>query len=407
MTDSRSSPASPPAFTETTHPPPQNVALFSPARLLRRRRLWGFFSGLAALVVVALIWNELSPRGIESTDDAYIAGNILPVASQIPGTVTHILADNTAEVSAGELLIELDPTDARMDLARARAELLQAIRSARGLFANTERFAADVRLRQVESDKARADLGVRQALASSGVISKEELRHAQDAFNASQAALLSAEKMRIQAIAQTDGSTITSNPSVQMATERLRAAALAVERTRVFAPAGGMVAQRNAQVGKRVGTGERLLTIVPLDQLWVDANFKEVQIKDIRPGQSATVTADIYGSSVVYHGKVAGVEAGTGSAFALLPPQNATGNWIKVVQRTPVRILLDPGELRRHPLRVGMSAAVSVDTGEAASASPPKRAAVGDVTAFYDAQARAADAVVRETLDAGLQETSP
>ncbi len=378
-----------------------------PAGSLRRKRLRGFAIVLAALILASLIWKGFSHHEVETTDDAYVAGNILPVASQIPGTVTHILADNTAEVSAGELLIELDPTDARMDVSLARAELLQAIRTARGLFANTERFAADVRLRQVESDKARADLGVRQALATSGVISQEELRHAQDAFNASQAALLSAEKMRIQAIAQTDGSTIKSNPSVQMAAERLRAAALAAVRTRVFAPANGMVAQRSAQVGKRVSTGERLLTIVPLDQLWVDANFKEVQIKDIRPGQSATVTADIYGSSVIYHGKVAGIEAGTGSAFALLPPQNATGNWIKVVQRAPVRIVLDPGELRLHPLRIGMSATVSVHTDEPATTSPQKPAAVGDVTAFYNAQAQAADAVVRETLEAGLQETSP
>ncbi len=182
--------------------------------------------------------------------------------------------------------------------------------------------------------------------------------------------------MRIQAIAQTAGSTIKSNPSVQIAAERLRAAALAAVRTRVFAPANGMVAQRSAQVGKRVSTGERLLTIVPLDQLWVDTNFKEVQIKDIRPGQSATVTADIYGSSVVYHGQVAGIEAGTGAAFTLLPPQNATGNWIKVVQRAPVRIVLDPGELRLHPLRIGMSATVSVHTDEPATTPPQKPATV-------------------------------
>ncbi|ACF02715.1 secretion protein HlyD family protein [Rhodopseudomonas palustris TIE-1] len=366
-------------------------------RAVRRKRLAWFGILLATTAVAAGAWAYLSNPALRHTDDAYVGGQLVQITSEMSGAVTRILADNTDWVAAGDVLVELDSTDARIELASAKAELAQAVRSVRGLFASDARSDADVRLRLAEFNKAQGDLNVKQTLVSTGAVSRESLRHANDALSAAQAALASAQQARAQALALVNNSTLASNPPVQVAAERVRAAALAIERTKITAPVSGMVAQRSIQLGRRVGPGEKMMTVVPLDRLWIDANFKEVQLHGVCVGQPATVTADIYGRSVTYHGTVRGIEAGTGAAFALLPAQNATGNWIKVVQRTPVRISLDPAELIQHPLRIGMSAEVEVDTAtcDPAAAHATRQQ---ELSAIHDARAAAADAVVRQVI---------
>jgi membrane fusion protein, multidrug efflux system len=364
----------------------------------RRRRLLWFGAGAIA---IAGAWGAaalLSNPHLRSTDDAYVGGNVVQITPETAGTVTRILVDNTDRVGAGETVVELDAADARIELAAAEAQLAQAVRDARGLFSSDERFDADVRLRQAELDKARGDLRARQPIAGTGAVTGEEVRHAADTVRIAEAALASALKARAEASTRTAGSTISSNPAVQGAVERVRAAALAVERARIRAPVGGMIAQRTVQLGRRVSAGDRLMSVVPLDQLWIDANFKEIQLKGVCPGQPARVTADIYGHDVVYHGRVQGVEAGTGAAFALLPAQNATGNWIKVVQRAPVRIALDPRELVRNPLRIGMSTTVELDAGRCDPEGARRVASEGQADTIYARQMQAADQTVRRII---------
>jgi membrane fusion protein (multidrug efflux system) len=365
----------------------------------RRKRLLWF--GVAA-VAVAGAWGAttlLSDPDLRSTDDAYVGGHVVQITPETAGTVTKILADDTDPVAAGDTLVELDGADARIELATAEAQLAQAVRDVRGLFASDDRFDADVSLREAELDKARADLKARQPIAGTGAITGEDVRHAAAAVRIAGAALASAQKARAEAMTRTSGSTLGSNPAVQMAVARVRAAALAVERTRIKAPVGGMVALRTVQLGRRVSAGDRLMSVVPLDQLWVDANFKEIQLSGVCPGQPARVIADIYGGKIVYHGRVQGMEAGTGAAFALLPAQNATGNWIKVVQRAPVRIALDPRELARNPLRIGMSTEVEIDAGKCDAKNTARRAPAAMASGnIYAQQARAADETVSRII---------
>ncbi|MFC0240015.1 HlyD family secretion protein [Rhodopseudomonas telluris] len=365
-------------------------------RAVRRKRLAWLGLLLASTAVSAGAWAYFSDPALRRTDDAYVGGQSVQITSEMSGTVTRIVADNTDWVSAGDVLVELDSTDPQIELASAKAQLAQAVRNVRGLFASDARSDADVHLRLAEFNKAHGDLNVKQTLVSSGAVSRESLRHANDALSAAQAALASAQQARAQALALVNNSTLASNPPVQVAAERVRAATLAIERTRITAPVSGMIAQRSIQLGRRVGPGEKMMTVVPLDRLWVDANFKEVQLHGVCVGQPAKVTADIYGRSVTYHGTVRGIEAGTGAAFALLPAQNATGNWIKVVQRAPVRISLDRSELIQHPLRIGLSAEVEVDTktceSSAALAKQDERSTI------HDARSAAADAVVRQVI---------
>ncbi|MGB3290323.1 MAG: HlyD family efflux transporter periplasmic adaptor subunit [Burkholderiaceae bacterium] len=337
----------------------------------------------AALVFIVIgiayaIWWAIYASNYESTDDAYVHGNLVQVTSQIPGTVIGIGADNTQTVDKGTVLIELDPSDAGIALAQAEAALAQAVRHTRTVFVQNDALEADVAVRradieraQVDLSKAQSDLKRRQTLAHSGGVSGEEILHAQTAVKAAQSGLaqaqaaLAASKAKLQTNqALTTGTTVEAHPDVMQAADQLRKAWLANSRTRLPAPVDGLVAQRSAQVGQHVAPGTPLMTIVPLDQVWVEANFKEGQLRHMKPGQNATLTADLYGSDVTYHGKITGLAAGTGSAFALLPAQNASGNWIKVVQRVPVRIALDPKELAAHPLRVGLSMQVDVELSE-------------------------------------------
>ncbi|MDY0310155.1 MAG: HlyD family efflux transporter periplasmic adaptor subunit [Castellaniella sp.] len=348
----------------------------SPSRA--RLMLWatGIFV-LAALLYGA--WWLLFAARYESTDDAYVHGNLVQISAQIPGTVVDIGAEETQTVPQGARLVTLDGSDTDIALAQAEAALAQTVRHTQTLFVQNEALAADVtvgeaNVAQAETllSKARNDLQRRNALRGTGGVSGEELRHAQIAVKSAEASLaqaragLSAARAKLSTNqALTRGSSVATHPDVQQAADQVRQAWLASIRTRVLAPVGGMIAQRPVQLGQRIQPGTALMTIVPLDSLWVEANFKENQLDAMRPGQQATLVSDLYGNKVTYHGTVVGIAAGSGSAFALLPAQNASGNWIKVIQRVPVRIRLDPQELQAHPLRVGLSMTVEVNLSSA------------------------------------------
>lgn len=311
----------------------------------------------------------------ENTDNAYVQANVVQITPQVGGTVLAIQADDTDFVKAGQPLVKLDPADARVALDRAEAQLAQTVREVRTLFANNAALKAQVALREADiaranSDVTRAqdDVERRRPLLATGAVGKEEFNHAQSQLAAARSALAAAQSARVAAaeqlaanVALTDGSAVEDHPNVQRAAAQVREAYLAAQRTELVAPVDGYVARRSVQLGQRVQAGAPLMSVVSLGDTWVDANFKEGQLRKLRIGQPATLEADVYGSKVEYHGRVVGLGAGTGAAFSLLPAQNATGNWIKVVQRVPVRIALDPKEVQAHPLRVGLSMDVTVD----------------------------------------------
>jgi membrane fusion protein, multidrug efflux system len=389
------------------------------SRLARRKRLLVALASAIVLVGVGygLYW-FITQRHYESTDNAYVGGNLVQITPQVTGTVVAIYADDTDFVKAGQPLVKLDATDARIALDQAQAQLGQTVREVRTLFANNLALQAQVALRETdvvrarsEVERAREDVNRRQELAPRGAVSGEELSHvvtalanAGSSLSAAEASVVAAREQLAANRALTEGTTVEEHPSVQRAAARVREAYLAVSRAELPAPVSGYVAKRSVQVGGRVQAGAPLMTVIPLDQLWVDANFKESQLRGMRIGQPAEVTADVYGGKVTYHGKVEGLSAGTGAAFALLPAQNATGNWIKVVQRVPVRIALDPKELAEHPLRVGLSTEARVDisdqSGKSLADAPPTRAVAQ--TAVFDAHSTAADAIVRKIIAANL-----
>jgi membrane fusion protein (multidrug efflux system) len=298
------------------------------------------------------------------TDNAYVGGNLVNVSSQVTGSVVEIRADETQLVQAGMEIVRLDPADAEVALAQAEARLGTAVRQQRERYTNVAQFEAVALQRRVELKAKQEDLARRAPLAADNVVSGEDVAHARRAVDDARAALEVAQKQLEAARVAVAGVSPAEHPNVLAAKADYLSAWLAARRNAIVAPVSGYVAKRSVQVGSRIAPGAPLLSIVPLDQLWVDANFKESELRDIRVGQPARIEADIYGGKVVYHGKVVGLGAGTGSAFSLLPAQNATGNWIKVVQRVPVRISLDPKELAAHPLRVGLSATVDVDISQ-------------------------------------------
>ncbi len=314
---------------------------------------------IAGLAYAAYYVLVLSKR--VQTDNAYVGGNLVNVTSQVSGSVIEIRADETQLVQAGTEIIKLDPSDAQVALAQAEAHLGTVVRQARQSYTNVQQFDAAVAQRQVALKTAEEDLARRLPLAASQIVSGEDIAHARQNVQEARAALAVAQQQAAAARVTVAGVQPQQLPAVQAAKADYLSAWLAARRNAIVAPVTGYVAKRNVQVGQRIAPGTALLTIVPLNQLWVDANFKESELRDIRVGQPVTIESDIYGSDIKYHGRVEGLSAGTGSAFSLLPAQNATGNWIKVVQRVPVRISLDPKELQAHPLRVGLSATVDVD----------------------------------------------
>lgn len=345
------------------------------ARAERRRK--GFLVLGAVVLGAALIWGGywlIRERFYESTADAYVAGNIVAVTSRENATVTALHADNTQQVRKGQLLIEMDPSIAEINMKAAEANLARAVRGVRGAFASADSYRAQLAQANAALARAREDYERRRS-ALGGAVSGEELSHARSAVTAAQSAVSAAQGGLAQAQSGIAGVDADNNPDVLAAIAQLRAAAIALSHMRIVAPVDGIVAQRTVQVGQRVSAGAPLLAVVPLSNVWIDANFKEGQLARMRIGQPVRVTADIYGSGVVYRGRLAGLGAGSGSAFALLPPQNASGNWIKIVQRVPVRIALDPQDLKQHPLRLGLSTSVRVDvrdqSGPLVSSAPP------------------------------------
>jgi membrane fusion protein, multidrug efflux system len=347
----------------TSESPNTNVK--TAARVMRRWRWLGAVGGVALTLAAAygVYWGSVA-RYHQTTDDAYVGGNVVQITPQISGTVVAIGADDTQFVKAGQSLVRLDQADAHVALDQAEAQLARTVRDVRTLFATSSGLEAAVELRRTDLTAAQSDLARRQRLGSTGAVSAEELQHSVDAVKAAQASLLQAQQQLAANRAHVDGTTLADHPQVRDAAAAVRNAYLTLARTDLPAPVAGFVARRNVQLGQRVSPGTPLMAVVPLEQVWVDANFKEPQLARMRVGQPALVRADLYGSQVVYHGHVAGFGAGTGAAFSLLPAQNATGNWIKIVQRVPVRIALDPRELAAHPLQIGLSMKVDVDVSD-------------------------------------------
>lgn len=376
-------------------------------------------TGIAVFALVALAWGSYEwyqSRHYESTDNAYVQGNVIQITPQIGGTVTAIYADDTDFVKAGQPLVQLDPADAKVALDQAEANLAQAVRQVRMLYANNSTLTAQIALRetdiaraQTEVARAAEDWKRRQSLVGNGAVSKEELQHTQSQLTAAQNALTTAQAGATAARSQlasnqsmTDGTSIESHPSVLVAAAKVREAYLAAQRAALPAPVDGYVAKRTTQLGQRVAAGTPLMSVIPLNQVWVDANFKEVQLRNIRIGQPVHLTADLYGKKVEYQGQVAGLGIGTGAAFALLPAQNATGNWIKVVQRVPVRIALSAEQLQMNPLRVGLSMDATVDVSDQsgkALADAPRSAPMVQTQVFAALDAKA-DAEVRRVIAA-------
>jgi len=329
----------------------------------------------------------------ERTEDAYVDGNAIQITSQIAGTVVSINADNTDNVETGALLVKLNPVDKEVEFERAKATLAKATRQARTQYFQVEQLQAEVRQRENDVRKARADLARRSDLASDGAVSREEISHAEEAYKNADAALQATSQQLAQRRAMVDNTSLRTHPDVLAAASNLRDAYVALTRTTIRSPAAGIVTKRSVQVGQRINPGVALMSVVPLDGVWVSANFKESQLEHLRIGQPVKLSADAYGGDAVFHGKIVGLDAGTGSAFALLPAQNATGNWIKVTQRVPVRIALDPQEVSTKPLRIGLSMRVSVDTHDQSGAVIKPSSAR---TATYDTKV-----FERELEDAG------
>ncbi|VXC10922.1 multidrug efflux system [Burkholderia sp. 8Y] len=345
---------------------PQQTAANAPAPAPKqssgkRRMLMTLIVLVILIAAVAYgLYYFLVARFHESTDDAYVNGNVVQITPQVVGTVVSVNADDTQTVKAGDPLVALDPADSKVALDQAEANLAQTVRQVRTFFVNNNQYEAQVALRKSDLSRAQDDLRRRLTVAQTGAVSQEEISHARDAVRSAQAALDAAQQELASNRSLTANTTIADHPNVLAAAAKVRDSYINYARNTLPAPVTGYVAKRSVQVGQRVAPGNPLMAIVPLNGVWIDANFKEVQLKHMRIGQPVEVTADLYGSGVVFHGKVIGFSAGTGSAFSLLPAQNATGNWIKVVQRLPVRIELDPKELEQHPLRIGLSMNVDV-----------------------------------------------
>jgi len=380
--------APPAGRTATADPATRRAPGFRPPS-----RRWLLLGLLAAVVLVGAIaaglWWLLIASHEVSTDNAYVGADTAEVTPLISGPVIKVLAAETQKVQAGQPLVLIDPADEKIAVAQAQAALGQAERQVRGMFANDSALAAQVAARQAavaEADaqiasaqgdlqRAQTDLTRRQALSASGAVSGDELTNAQNRFNTAKAALISAQAAKAAATAnrgsaqgsrevntaQIAGADVEHNPDVLAARARLDAAELALSRTVIPAPMSGVVTKKAVEIGQQVQPGAVVMQIVPTESVYVDANFKEVQLARVRAGQPVVLTSDLYGGGVRFHGRVKGLSGGTGSAFSLIPAQNASGNWIKIVQRLPVRITLDPRELEAHPLRVGLSMKATID----------------------------------------------
>ncbi|WPC27508.1 HlyD family efflux transporter periplasmic adaptor subunit [Pseudomonas moraviensis] len=368
----------------------------------RKRKVMLLALAVVVLLAIAGVWayHEFIGRFNESTDDAYVNGNVVEITPLVTGTVVSIGADDGDLVHEGQVLVNFDPNDAEVGLQSAKAKLARTVRQVRGLYSNVDGMKAQVNAQQAEVQKAQDNYNRRKNLAQGGAISQEELSHARDDLTSAQNALANAKQQLKTTSALVDDTVVSSHPDVMSAAADLRQAYLTNARSTLIAPVTGYVAKRTVQLGQRVQPGTALMAVIPLDQLWIDANFKETQLRDMRIGQPVDIEADIYGSDVKYSGTVDSLGAGTGSAFALLPAQNATGNWIKIVQRVPVRIHINAEELAKHPLRVGLSTNVEVNlhdqSGPVLAQQPPQKASFS--TNVYDRQLAEADAMIAQLI---------
>src|SRR6185312_15342981 len=355
-----------------------------------------------AAVAWFLLWLLVFSKRVK-TDNAYVGGNQVAISAQVPGTVVAILADDTQRVEAGQVLVKLDSTDADIRLQQARSALAQAVRGVRQQTSSASGADAQLAASRIDLKKVEADLQRHLPLLAAHAESPEIVQHLRDGVEQARAAVTAAQAQADAAHAAIQGTDVAKNPAVMQARANFRAAWVAAQRNAIYAPVSGYVAQRSVQLGNSVQPGQQLMTVVPLHDLWVEANFKESQLRHIRIGQPATVVSDLYGDDAVFHGKVIGLGAGTGSVFSLLPAQNATGNWIKVVQRVSVRIALDNKELDKHPLRIGLSTDVTVDIsndqGSVLAGTSAQPVAQTDV---YDQMASKADAEADRIIRANL-----
>lgn len=368
----------------------------------RKRKL--LLLGVALIVILGGLgvwaWHELYGRWNENTDDAYVNGNVVEITPLVTGTVTSIGADDGDLVRAGQVLLQFDPADAEVGLQSAEANLGKTVRQVRGLYSNVDGMKAQLAAQRAEVKKAQDNYTRRKSLAAGGAISQEELSHAHDDLISAQSALSNVQQQLASSVALVDDTEVSSHPDVKAAAAQLRQAYLANARSTLIAPVTGYVAKRTVQLGQRVQPGTALMAVIPLDQLWIDANFKETQLGNMRIGQPVEIESDLYGSDVKYSGTIDSLGAGTGSAFALLPAQNATGNWIKIVQRVPVRIHINAEQLAEHPLRIGLSTTVNVDlhdqSGPVLAQQPPKQASFS--TNVYEQQLAEADALITRLI---------
>jgi len=397
-------------MSSQTSPAAENTAGASSNTAVPKKNSRGLMLRVLVIVVVLAIigwalWYFLDGRWYEGTDDAYVNGNVVQITPQVPGTVVSIGADDGDLVHAGDVLVQLDPSDADVALAEAKANLANTVRKVRGLYSSVSGAQADVAARKTAVDKARADYNRRVTLAKSGAISAEELAHASDALTSAESGLIASQQTYQTSKVLIDDTVVASHPDVQVAAARLRAAFLDDARATLVAPVDGYVAKRSVQVGQRVQPGAALMAVVPLHGVWVDANFKETQLTKMRLGQPVEIESDVYGGKVTYKGKVQSLGVGTGSAFSLLPAQNATGNWIKIVQRIPVRIVFDdPTQLDKHPLRLGMSLNVDVNlhdqSGQTLAQQSPTQPAFS--TDVYKQQLAKADEAIAQIVHANM-----
>jgi membrane fusion protein, multidrug efflux system len=384
--DARTNPAPPPAAKV------DDIAPVLPKKgPSRRRQLFALLAGVVILaaVIFILYWLLVASHHV-TTDDAYVQADVADITPKIGGSIVAAPVSDTYVVHKGEVLVQLDPADYQLALLQAQAALDTAQRKVKGEFADSAASAATTAARdadilhsraqlqsaQGDLDRAQTDLTRRQALVSSGAVSGDELTAAKNRFDQAKAAVdmnraavAQAEASRTAAVGQqqasdvlVDGAGVENNPEVAAARAKVAQAQLDLDRATIRAPIDGVVAKNTTEVGQQVAAGAALMTVVPIQSAYINANFKEEQLRNVRLGQPVTLTSDLYGSGVKFHGRVVGIAGGTGSAFAIIPAQNATGNWIKVVQRLPVRIALDPNELAKHPLQVGLSMNVDIDT---------------------------------------------
>jgi membrane fusion protein (multidrug efflux system) len=398
---SEETPQAEPEAARAAAPPPPPPA---PPQTKSRVRKIGFLILGAVVLIGAIIYAVmvLTAPPSEETDDAYVGGNIVAVTARDGGTVLALHADNTQQVTQGLPLIDLDPASTDVQLAAAEAALGRAVRAVRSNNAQVDQAGAEIAQAQADLRKAQNDYSRRRGAAADGAVSGEEVSHAADAVVTARASLNLARAKQAQAASTVAGTSIYNNPQVLGAIADVRQAAINSSHMRIVAPVSGVIAQRTVQLGQKVAAGTPLMAVVPLDSLWIDANFRETQLQHLRVGQLVTIHADVYGNDVTYHGKVLGLGAGSGSAFSLLPPQNASGNWIKIVQRVPVRIALDPAELKRNPLRVGLSVDVKVATSDrsgpvVAGSAPPAGAVQRSLDGGPQAEAR-----IRQIIAANL-----